>query len=147
MKTAVLFLTAFLFLCLAEVVASQLQYDNKCSKEDAIAAEEEAPLVKNWDELYQSFKPYAPRCDSGSIAEGYSDSVGRLLVSKWEELNDLHNLILTDDDFRRFVFRHIDITIPAATLKTITEKAETRCPAGLEQFCGSIKAHITNIKD
>ena len=42
-------------------------------------SEQEADSLTSWDGLYRSYKLFG-RCDDGSIAEGYSESVARILA-------------------------------------------------------------------
>jgi hypothetical protein len=51
-------------------------------------------------------------CDDGSIAEGFSESVTRLLADDWEALPALQSLTTMDASFQTFVLRHIDETAP-----------------------------------
>jgi hypothetical protein len=55
----VLFITG----ALASDVAKQ------CTRAEAIAAEEEAESLKNWDQIYRSYKRFS-HCDDAAIAEG-----------------------------------------------------------------------------
>jgi hypothetical protein len=73
-------LTCFVSLC----SASELL----CSLEDAKKAERDASTLKNWDEIYKASKKIA-HCDDGDIAEGYSESVTRLLANDWASVGKL----------------------------------------------------------
>ena len=108
-----------------------------CSRIDAMKALDEADRLKDWNAVYRSFKRFAA-CDDGAIAEGYSDTVGRLLDTDWAHLDLLYRLTVADASFKRFVLRHIDPTIPANTLKRIRANATTRCPKKANPICESI---------
>jgi hypothetical protein len=58
-------------------------------------------------------------CDDGAIAEGYSDSVGRLFGSDWKHIGTPARLVASDKKVESFVLRYIDETLPADTLKKI----------------------------
>lgn len=110
-----------------------------CTEDEEKHALDEADRLKDWNDVYRSFKRYG-LCDDGAIAEGYSDTVGRLLATDWQHLNLLYRLTTTDGSFKRFVLRHIDETIPDDELKTIATNAKLRCPSGKKPFCNVIAA-------
>lgn len=82
-------------------------YQKSCTTQDAMMAEEQVPVLKNWGEVYQSYKAYG-HCDDGALAEGYSDSISRLLSDEWSSADQLNRFVLRDRDFERFVLKHID---------------------------------------
>lgn len=53
-----------------------------CTRTDAIAADESISHLRDWTEIYDSFKAFS-HCDDGYIAEGYSDAVAETLANKW----------------------------------------------------------------
>ncbi|AZP41181.1 hypothetical protein EJP81_04725 [Rahnella aquatilis] len=53
------------------------------------------------------------QCDDGSIAEGNSDAMARLLVDKWPQIAKLQSLINRDSGFEKYIMRHIDATLDA----------------------------------
>src|SRR5216683_3499923 len=100
-----------------------------CTGEQAKKAEAEADQLKGWNAVYRSFVRYG-HCDDGAIAEGYSDTVGRLLAHDWEHVDEMFRLTSADNTFKRFVLRHTDETIPADELKAIANNAKLHCPSG-----------------
>jgi len=90
--------------------------------------------IRAWDALYKSFKSYR-QCDDGAIAEGYSESVARILVDRWNTLPYLDRLVRKDADFRRFVLNHVDATLDITDVQKIRKKALEQCPAGLRGIC------------
>ncbi len=110
-----------------------------CTQDEEKHALNEADSLKDWNAVYLSFKSFA-HCDDGAIAEGYSDTVGRLLASDWQHVSLLYRLTATDSAFKRFVLRHIDETIPDGKLKTIATNAKLHCPPGKTVFCSLIAA-------
>jgi hypothetical protein len=105
-----------------------------CTRQEAMAAENDVDNSKNWDSLYKSYQRFS-HCDDGAIAEGYSDDVGNLLANNWEEFPKLAKLAHANHGFQRFVIKHVDDTVPADTLKKIYENAKSHCPAGEGQLC------------
>jgi len=93
---------------------------------------------RSWNVLYQSWKSYRA-CDDGSLAEGYSESVARVLVDHWNTLPELAHLARKDPEFRGFVLKHIDATLDAGDVAKIRKKASAQCPAGLKKLCGDVE--------
>jgi hypothetical protein len=114
-----------------------------CTRDDEKRALDEADSLKDWNEVYRSFKRFA-QCDDGAIAEGYGDTVGRLLVTDWQHVNVLYELTVSDSSFKRFVLRHIDGSLDQDVLKTIAVNARQRCPSGRTAFCTLIAAKVKN---
>jgi hypothetical protein len=56
-----------------------------CTKTEAIEAEGEVSNLQNWDALFKSFKKYG-HCDTGAIAEGYTESIARIFTNKWNSI-------------------------------------------------------------
>lgn len=108
-----------------------------CSKNEAITAEQEASGLMDWDALYASYRRYR-QCDDGAIAEGYSESVTRMLDQRWSELPKLQSLVQQDGNFRTFVLRHIDQTISRDRFEAIMKNAQDRCQVDASSICGSI---------
>lgn len=106
----------------------------ECTNQQAMQAEENTDHLSNWSDLYQSFNRFS-QCDDGSIAEGYSDAVGRLLADNWDQFSDLVRLAAREKSFQSFVLRHVDETIPADTLKKIVQNARHHCPTEAAGLC------------
>jgi hypothetical protein len=50
----------------------------RCSLDQEIAAESSAGTLRNWAEVYSSFERFG-HCDDGAIADGYSESISKIL--------------------------------------------------------------------
>jgi hypothetical protein len=122
---------------LVGLASSAIAQAKICSQQDAIQAETEASTLPDWDSVYKSFQRF-DHCDDGGIAEGYSDTIGRLLAKEWKHFERLHELTRNDKKFRRFVIRHIDETLPTEYLNQIIENANLRCPSDAKSLCGAI---------
>ncbi len=105
-----------------------------CTGAEARRAEAEAVTLRTWDALYRSYKLYR-QCDDGAIAEGYSESVARILVDHWDTLPQLAHLAKEDAEFRRFVMGHVDATLTIEDVEKIRRNAKTKCPTGLRGVC------------
>jgi hypothetical protein len=105
-----------------------------CTRSDAEKADYEASRLRTWDELYQSYLRYSG-CDDGSIGEGYSDSVVRLLAHHWEALTEALPLFAGNTGFYKFVLKHIDPTTENNDLKLIRMYTVHSCPKGGDEIC------------
>ena len=132
LKVAILALSG-LVLTLSGNSAGQAR-QRVCTPAEAKGAEAEAETLRTWDELHRSFRPYS-QCDDGVIAEGYSESVIRLLVDHWNTLNRLISAGSGDSSFLRFVIRHVDPTASGDDLKKIKLLAKTQCPEASGAIC------------
>ena len=78
-------------------------------------------------------------CDDAAIAEGYSESVARILVDHWRRLSRLAHLASRDADSRYFVIQHVDETLTTEDVKKIRANADKRCPTGLRDLCHDLR--------
>jgi len=141
----------YLTLLIASLVADNVsasEYSLKrCSSEESRQAEAEAPLLSNWRDVYASFKQFSS-CDDGAIAEGYSDTVGRLLANNWNEVSQLNQMTSSDVKFRSFILYHIDGTLPKSELQTIIKNARDDCKANAVGLCKLIGSQaLTQIQE
>jgi hypothetical protein len=110
--------------------------ESPCS--DAKRALTEGDRLRSWDALHKSYRLYG-KCDDGALAEGYSESVARILVDHWSTLPRLAFLARNDDKFLRFVLRHVDATLDVNDLRTIEAKGQRQCPVGLGTVCDELE--------
>jgi hypothetical protein len=129
----------FLFIFVNALCVSAKQ--KPCTMAEEKQALNEADQLKDWDALHRSFIRFS-HCDDGAIAEGYSDTVGRLLAKDWRHISILVKLVASDKKFESFVLNHIDETIPTVTLTAITSHAQKSCPVGDTALCGKILQRI-----
>jgi hypothetical protein len=119
----------------SQAISSQ---PRSCSSVESEKADREASRLRTWDALYQSYHRFA-HCDDGSIAEGYSESVARILADRWDTLPRISVLSANDQQFQKFVLRHIDATLDTNDVKKIRRNAIHRCPSGEDDFCRQVK--------
>jgi len=105
-----------------------------CTEGDAIQVEKEADSLNDWDQVYRSYRRFS-QCDDGAIAEGYSDSVSKLLANDWNHFDRLLTLTKTDKPFQQFVLKHINETLSDGVLLTIATNARSNCPRGGQSLC------------
>ena len=115
-----------------------------CSEEEARSAEVAVVAINSWDELYQQFKQYS-HCDDGAIAEGFSESISRLLAEQWMEVQLTSRTLIQQSVFQRFLIEHIDETIPALRLEHIVKNIQEKCPGYLEDLCSKIEMEAIQI--
>lgn len=120
------------------------QDERECSADEERRAEELAAHAKTWNELHDTFRDYAV-CDDGSIAEGFSESVTRLLADGWEALPVLQSVTTIDASFQTFVLRHIDETAPADRLERILGLATRQCAPALAELCDQIAGEARRV--
>ena len=113
----------------------------KCPANEASLAEVEVDHLDSWTKLQSAFKTHG-HCDDGSIAEGYSEAVARLLVDQWDTLPELARLAQRDSRFRRFVLRHIDSTLNTSDLEKIGQLSSSACPHGNVKLCRDLQGAL-----
>jgi hypothetical protein len=115
-----------------------------CTQQEAIQAETEASSLANWDELHTSFKRFT-QCDDGAIAEGYSDSVARLLSKNWNTVSHLNLLTTHDKLFGEFVLRHVDESMSPSEAQEIFKNTKFHCPSQSKKLCDEIATQIKQL--
>jgi len=128
-----------LLLVLAVAVTAEAR---TCTPKDAEAADAAVDHLDTWADVYDDFRRYG-HCDDGSIAEGNSEGVARLLVDSWQTLPQLADLVKRHPSFRDYVLRHIDTTLDTGDLDRIADLATTACPESSKALCASLKAAAT----
>ena len=103
---------------------------------------DEPETFQSWKQLHSSYLKFR-NCDDGAIAEGYSESVVRLLADHWAELHELARVAESDPGFRKFVLKHIDATVNPDDLEKINKQAGAKCPTGLQALCGDLASKAT----
>ena len=95
--------------------------------------------ARDWAAFYSMYQINVLHCpDDGFYAEGYSDRVVYLLANRWSDLPTLSHLIQSDQEFRVFVYRHIDATADTDELKRLQANAQYRCPTGSFAICQAL---------
>jgi hypothetical protein len=100
-------------------------------------AEIAAADARTWQELFGAYVDYSV-CDDAAIAEGFSDSVARLLSADMVRWSELVAFVRRDPRFLDFIVRHIDETIPATTLELIERNAREKCAESAKNVCETV---------
>jgi hypothetical protein len=129
----------FLAACFAALCPVSVAFGAEagCPDRLARAAEKRVFEVRSWAALYSAYNKFA-ECDDGGIAEGFSDSVGRLLSTRGGSLDRLFDLTKNDQYFQQFVVRHVDETLSPDTLGLIRNNVSQHCPAKAARLCRAI---------
>lgn len=112
-----------------------------CTPAQAEAADAAVDTLNNWEAI-AAFRTKFRQCDDGSIAEGSSEAVARLLVDHWDTLPALSHLIAKTPALRPFVLRHINSTLDTGDLEKIKQNA-AHCPGSMQSLCKSIAQAAT----
>jgi len=124
---------------LALTTASSLPAEDSrnCTATETRQARREASHLEDWEGVYHSFQQFAS-CDRGRLAEEYSYAISRLLAHHWEQVDVLLGLAAGDQEFKRFVLRHIDENIPEEEAQVIISNSRQHCPREGKWLCQAI---------
>jgi len=139
LKALAKFITPFLF----GLTLINVAHGKTCSPKDAEAADAMIDHLDSWEKVDSAFKRYA-QCDDGSIAEGNSEAVARILIDQWNTLSALARLIKINPPLKRFVLRHIDSTLNTDDLVKIKALASSSCQKDLTVLCAELKRSATD---
>lgn len=109
-----------------------------CTPTQADAADAMVDKLTDWEAVDAFYDAYR-QCDDGSIAEGSSEAVARLLVDRWGTLPRLLSLAKDRPALRTFVLRHINTTLDTDDLNKIVHNAVDMCPKGATDWCSGIR--------
>ena len=124
-------------LALALLVSGH-SYAKVCNEKDAEAADMAVDNLTSWQAIQQNAVKYG-HCDDGSIAEGNSEAVARMLVDKWDEIGALQLLVSHDEAFKNYVLMHINSTLDTGDLEQIVKKSSDSCPNQNRSLCSDLK--------
>lgn len=93
----------------------------------------------DWADVHAVFKRNFPACqDDGLYADGYTNLVVGVMASRWPEVDTLDELMVRDEAFKQFVFRHIGISAGEDDLRRVLRSAQTSCPIKSARLCKEI---------
>jgi hypothetical protein len=108
--------------------------NRECTKSDSANAQKAIDRVMTWTQLQKSFQDFG-QCDSGAVAETYSDALLRLLVD-WQDIPTLAGA-MADPAFKQFVMAHLKAA-SKEDRDAVYSRAKSSCPAGKDAFCGEL---------
>lgn len=110
---------------LSLALISDPTHAKSCTERDAETADLAIDNLDSWEAIQKNYVAYA-QCDDGSIAEGNSEAIARMLIDKWQDIAKLQSLINHDSGFEKYVVRLIDATLDTDDLhQTITLSPES----------------------
>lgn len=90
----------------------------KCTPQLAQSAMDNVDEIRSWGTLNLYYKRYR-NCDDGSISEGVSEAIARLLVDRIESIPDLEKYLIGDPKFNDYIVSHINSTLNTDDLQSI----------------------------
>src|SRR5579863_8362778 len=135
MNCALRKIVARTIICSALMVGVALGQKRPCSQDEAVRAETATDKLKTWSPVYRFYREFS-HCDDGSIGEGISDAVAKLLANRWDRFGEFVKLASSDKAFGEFVLRHVDETIDwVRDAPKIHENASRGCPSNSARLC------------
>ena len=114
-------------------------YAADCSTvEEMDTADTAIASIQDWQGIKSFFEKYK-QCDSGSMAEGVSAVVVRLLAGEWGTTSQLDALTSHNKAFESWVVGHIDTTANGADLEVIRDNAKVKCAEENKKICEKIQ--------
>ena len=132
-----------LALAIACLVASfpAAAQDKACSKGDAAKAEKTVDNVTSFAQLHKAWQDWK-HCDTGTVAEVYTDAVFRLLVD-WKGMDGLASTTNASADYKKWVLARVK-TGSKEDRAAIFSRAKTSCPRGQDALCADLIAAATD---
>jgi hypothetical protein len=127
---------ARLLLAAALCIAGAASAAPACSASDAAAATKAIYRIEGWAALHKAWKDYG-RCDSGEVADLYTDALLRLMVD-WKDMGTLADAMAKDAPFREFIIAHLRSEAAKDDRPMVYSRAKASCPSGLGDFCTEI---------
>lgn len=124
---------------LSLALISGTTHAKRCTERYAEAADLTVDNLDSWEAIQKNYVAYA-QCDDGSIAEGNSEAIARMLVDQWPENVKLQSLINQDSGFEKYVVRHINSTLNTDDLSQIIMLSSESCPAENKALCSKLIA-------
>lgn len=127
---------ATLAAALAVTAVTTATAEGPCNPKDAAAAGKAIDRVNNWEQLHKSWKDWK-QCDSGAVADGFTDAIMRLGVD-WKGVETLASNMRDDPQYHDFVIAHIKADPVKEDRDALFSRAKSNCPKGQDAFCAQI---------
>ena len=114
-----------------------------CSPADAKNAEKVIDNVVTWAQLHKAWKDWR-HCDTGPVAEVYTDTILRLMVD-WKNTDALAET-LKDAEYKSFLQAHLKSPAAKDDQYAIRSRATQSCPKGQDAMCAEIAAMVPEAK-
>ncbi|MEO7578911.1 MAG: hypothetical protein ABIT83_14985 [Massilia sp.] len=116
-----------------------------CSATEATSADAQLDHLDTWAKVASNFRRFG-HCDDGSIAEGNSEAIARLLIDHWDTTPTLVRLIKRDPRLQQFVLRHIDETLDTGDIEKIGRLASSNCAAAASSLCKEFRLKVGRLQ-
>lgn len=113
--------------------------DKPCTKPEIAAAEKAIDRVSTWPQLQKAFRDFQ-RCDSGNVADLYTETILRLAV-EWKNV-EAFATEMQNPDFKAFVQRHLKSPAAKDDLDSVYSRAKASCPPKNEAFCAELAEFV-----
>ena len=124
---------ALLALCLAFAAPAIAQ--KPCSKADAANAEKAIDRVLTWPAMHKAWKDFG-HCDTGQVAELYTEALLRLIVGNWPKLGELEPSFTNDLAYREWILKRVaEGGLPKGDLDDVHDLTQNSCPKNLKRLC------------
>lgn len=114
--------------------------DKACTRPDIANAQRAIDAVVTWPQLRKAWADYR-QCDSGEIADMYTDALLRVAVS-WKNPEQLAADAEKDPGYKTFVFEHLKSPAAKDDLPSIKSRAASMCPKGHDAFCTELSESL-----
>jgi hypothetical protein len=118
---------------------------DECTQIDARVAETVTDYLDSWENVAIAFKQFG-KCDDGSVAEGFSDKISRLLSEHWTLLPQLVRLTEKTRGLEAFILNHLDETVSLNDARKIATLAYGSCPSTARALCTKIRAKLGDVE-
>lgn len=125
---------AILAACLA---VGAVHAQKACSPADMQKAEKAVDQVVTWAHLQKAWRDWR-HCDTGSVADIYTDAILRLMV-EWKSVEVLAEG-MKDPEYASFIRSHLQSPAAKDDLKDVRSRATQSCPKGQDAVCKQISA-------
>lgn len=110
----------------------------RCSQKDFDKADVAMDYLTSWKAVADFFSRYHG-CDEGYIMEGTSEAVIRLLVDKWERLDELSVLVKNRPALLNEVVDHINETLNEDDVEKVLHNTQSNCFITNKSLCKTLE--------
>jgi hypothetical protein len=114
--------------------------DKTCTRPDIANAQRAIDAVVTWPQLRKAWADYR-QCDSGEIADMYTDALLRVAVS-WKNPDQLATDAEKDPNYKAFVVAHLKSPAAKDDLPSIKSRVSSMCPKGHDAFCADLSESL-----
>lgn len=114
--------------------------DKPCTKADAANGAKAIERDNNFNQLYKSWQDYR-HCDTGALAEAYTDSLLRLMV-EWKSVDALAAAMQKDPEFKEWVYARLKSPAAKDDQPAIYSRVRSSCPKAMDAFCAELAESV-----